>query len=161
MIRAIAAIDDRNGIAISSGLRTIPWDIPEDMARFKSLTQGAPVLMGVHTYETLPQPLPGRHNVVLSRQLDSVRPGFELARDLESFVSLNPDLDMWVIGGSELYKTALQHCQQLYITHVSGDFSCDRFFPDYTQEFALTEVTPRATSGEYTYRFAVYDRIKA
>jgi len=158
MIRAIAAIDDRNGIAVTSEQRTIPWNLPEDLAQFKSLTQGSVVLMGANTYQTLAQPLPGRRNVVVTRQLSEVRPGFELANDLEELVSQSQTVDMWVIGGSELFKTALKYCQEIYLTHISGDFNCDRFFPDYTQEFVLKSATPRQASGQYMYRFAIYNR---
>ena len=158
MIRAIAAIDDRNGIAVTSEQRTIPWNIPEDVEQFRAHTKNSVVLMGANTYQTLPQPLPDRRNIVVTRQLSEVRPGFELANDLEELIGQSQNMDMWVIGGAELFKTALKHCQELYLTHVSGDYHCDRFFPDYTQEFVLQSATPRQVSGQYTYRYAVYNR---
>lgn len=129
MIRAIAAIDDRRGIAKNG---QIPWNLPADRKFFKEKTMGGVVLMGRGTYETLSRPLPGRTNLVLTHQ-KKLRPGFLPVAEIP--YKKHPDL--WIIGGEDVYQQALPYCQELYLTHVPGDYSCDQFFPDYKGQFEL------------------------
>ena len=129
MIRVIAAIDERRGIAKNG---QIPWDLPADRKFFKEKTVGGVVLMGRGTYDTLPQPLPGRTNLVLTH-LKELRSGFITVTEIP--YKKYPDL--WIIGGEDVYKQALLYCQELYLTHVPGDYNCDQFFPVYQSEFKL------------------------
>lgn len=129
MIRAIVALDLHRGIAKDG---KIPWDLPEDRQYFKEKTAGAVVLMGRGTYHTLTAPLPGRTNLVLTHK-KRLRPGFIAVRDLVLVIESYPDL--WIIGGADVYAQALPYCQELYITHVAGDYACDRFFPAYKSMF--------------------------
>nr|AIA18539.1 Dihydrofolate reductase [uncultured bacterium] len=159
MIRAIAAIDDKRGLAAPNHPPyNVPWYIPEDLAEFKSKTLNSTVVMGRSTYDTLQKPLPNRRNVVASRVNQVLRPGFELITDLPGFLK-DAEGDIWVIGGGEIYKTALPYCDELHITHVKGDFGCDVFFPEYEPDFELVGSTPEQHSNGYDFNFAVYKQI--
>lgn len=157
MIRAIAAIDDRRGIAANGG---IPWNIPEDSTYFREQTETGIVLMGKDTYDEFAQPLPNRRNVVASRHLQTVREGFELVHDVPGFLQQTQD-DIWVIGGAGLYESTLEFCDELYLTHIAGDYNCDRFFPDYILMFSLKNQSAEQSSGEYRFIFASYERKKS
>lgn len=110
------------------------WNIPEDMAHFKTLTAGHTVLMGRKTWESLPprfRPLPGRRNIVITRQADYQAPGAELAYSLESGLALAAgDEVIFVIGGAEIYQQAMPLADRLEITEVDLDPEGDSWFPE-------------------------------
>lgn len=153
MIRAIVALDDTRGIAAQG---VIPWDIPRDRQYFRRMTIDSTILMGRETYEQFSVPLASRRNVVASKTLQSVRGGFELTHDAAAFVKQNNNL--WVIGGAQLYESLITMCDELYITHVAGDYSCDRFFPDFEGDFTQVESSPRIQQNGYHYTFAMYKK---
>ncbi len=152
MIRAIAAVDEKLGIAANGG---IPWTIPEDGQYFRQQTETGIVLMGKDTYEEFAEPLPNRRNIVASRHLRTAREGFEIVNDVNEFLQNTLD-DVWIIGGAGLYTSTLHYCDELYLTHIEGDFNCDRFFPVYADGFSLLSQSSEQVSGNYRFRFAVY-----
>jgi dihydrofolate reductase len=110
-------------IAAMAGNRTIgrdnalPWRLPEDLRHFKATTLGKPVIMGRKTWESLGRPLPGRRNVVVSRNPDYRPEGGELTGSLAEAIAATADADeVFVIGGAELYRQALPSAQRLYLT---------------------------------------------
>src|SRR6476660_8188508 len=113
---------------------TIPWHIPEDMAHFKQQTAGAPVIMGRKTWDSLPprfRPLPGRRNIVITRQADWHAEGAERAATVEQAVALCGDVPKaWVIGGAEIYKLALPHAHLAVVTEIDADFEGDTYAPE-------------------------------
>lgn len=151
MIRAIAAIDDKRGIAKDGD---IPWTIPEDTQYYRQKTEHSIIVMGRDTYEGFEKPLVNRQNLVVSRTLQSVRPGFELVADIDEYLRTAAE-DVWIIGGAGLYGSTLQFCDELYLTHVAGDFDCDRFFPEYP-DFRLAERTPDREQNGYKFYYAIY-----
>lgn len=103
----------------------IPWWVPEDLAHFKKVTTGHTVVMGRRTWDSLPaavRPLPGRRNVVLSRQTDFMADGAEVLGSLEEALT---DPEMWVIGGAEIYLLALPHAARCEVTEVDIDLPRD------------------------------------
>lgn len=152
MIRAIAAIDDARAIAKNG---SIPWNIPEDTAYYKQKTNGHTVVMGRATYELFANPLPNRRNIVISDSLDNVRVGFE-HMSLQQAIALPGDI--WIVGGAGLYASALQYCEELYITHVQGDFGGDRFFPEFEQEFSLREQSKIHRQNDHLFTYCIYVR---
>jgi dihydrofolate reductase len=109
--------------------RTVPWDIPQDMKRFKELTTGHPVLMGRGTYETLSSPLTNRRNVVLSsRPIDGVESFSTIAAALDS---LSNEGDVYVIGGGQVFAELLTSSSELRLTIVEKKIQGDTFFPPY------------------------------
>lgn len=107
----------------------IPWRVPEDLARFKEVTLGHTVVMGRRTWESLPKavrPLPGRRNVVLSRQADFTADGAEVVGSLEAALSsAATEPETWVIGGEQIYLLALPHATRCEVTEVEVDLRRD------------------------------------
>ena len=117
----------------------IPWHVPEDMAHFREVTDGHPVVMGRATWLSLPErfrPLPGRPNVVLSRDRSFVAPGARVAPSLEAALAVahdeaaDDDPDAWVIGGAAVYAAALPLADRLEVTEVDLDVAGDAFAPE-------------------------------
>lgn len=119
------------------------WNIPEDMAHFKALTAGHTVVMGRKTWESLPprfRPLPGRRNIVISRQADYTAPGAEVADSLENALKLAPTqgpaadsmvaATVFIIGGEQIYKQAMAVADRLEITEVDLEPEGDAWFPE-------------------------------
>jgi dihydrofolate reductase len=121
----------RNGV-IGKNNR-LPWHLPEDLAHFKRTTEGFPVIMGRKTWESLPasfRPLPGRTNIVLTRQADWSAPGAVVARDLEHAVELcDAARRAWVIGGEQIYEAAKSRAETAVVTEVGLTCEGDAFAP--------------------------------
>ncbi|MEB3983278.1 dihydrofolate reductase [Mycobacterium sp. 663a-19] len=143
----------------------IPWRVPEDLARFKQVTMGHAVVMGRRTWDSLParvRPLPGRRNVVLSRQTGFAVDGAEVFGSLEAaLAALQTEPETWVIGGAQIYSLALPHASRCEVTEVEIDLPRD-------DDDALAPVLDgawRAETGEWLlsrsglrYRFHSYSR---
>ena len=112
---------------------TLIWNIPEDMAHFKALTSGHAVIMGRKTWESLPprfRPLPGRRNIVISRQADFAAPGAEHAGSLEAALQLAAQAETaFIIGGEQIYRQAMDVADRLEITEVDLEPAGDAWFP--------------------------------
>lgn len=140
------------------------WSLPEDMAHFRRSTQGCPVIMGRKTWESLPErfrPLPGRRNVVLSRNADFLAAGAETVTSLEAALDKLADAPkVFVIGGEQLYRLALPWADQLLLTELHRDFEGDAYFPAWDAE-SFVEVDRRAGQcdpGQMGYDFVHYER---
>lgn len=139
------------------------WHIPEDMRRFKELTNGHPVIMGRKTWESLPEkfrPLPGRTNIVVTRQAGYKASGATVADGLSDAFLAAQDApgsnETFIIGGGELYAAALPYATCLYLTLVDDTADADTYFPPYEQEFRIISEKPGA--GELSYRFLTLER---
>ncbi len=118
----------RNGVIGFQG--KMPWHLPEDLAHFKRTTLGKPIVMGRKTWESIGRPLPGRRNLVITRNPGYVAPGAEIAPGLEAALALVAhEAEAFVIGGGELYAQAMPLAQRLYLTEIDADFEGDAFFP--------------------------------
>ena len=111
----------------------LPWRLPEDLKHFKQHTLGWPVIMGRRTWESLPpafRPLPGRRNLVVTRQADWRAEGAEPAHSLDAALQRVGDSERaFVIGGAQLYAEALPRADELLLTEIDADFEADAFFP--------------------------------
>ncbi|WP_029288874.1 dihydrofolate reductase [Cellulomonas sp. HZM] len=144
----------------------LPWHLPEDMARFRTLTAGHPVIMGRTTWESLPdrfRPLPGRRNVVLSRTAGFEAPGAEVVASLDAALALVADDDAWVIGGGQVYEQALAVADRVEVTVVEADVAGDTWAPgladDEWREAASDPVDGwHMSSDDVPYRFETYVR---
>jgi dihydrofolate reductase len=122
----------------------LPWHLPEDLSRFRSLTMGATVVMGRATWESLPdqvRPLPGRRNVVLSRQPGWQATGATVAGSLEDALGGAAE-PVWVIGGASVYQSALPHADLIELTEVDGAFAGDAYAPAIGPEWQVTSREP-------------------
>jgi len=133
-VSLIAAMADNRVIGRGGAL---PWRLPRDMRRFKSLTTGHTVVMGRKTFETLPGPLPNRQNVVLSRDAAFGPPGIEVARDLESALraaGAGAGAEVFVAGGGDVYRAALALADRIHLTVVHASLEGDTTFPAFAME---------------------------
>ena len=138
---------------------SLPWRIPEDMARFRELTSGSTVVMGRLTWESLParfRPLPGRRNVVVTRDRGYDAPGAVVAGSIEQALQ-GADTDVWVAGGAAVYAATLPIAHRLLITDVDGEWRGDTYAPAYDADWREVARDPGAgwhtsTSGP-RYRF--------
>jgi dihydrofolate reductase len=118
----------------------IPWHLPEDLRWFKELTMGGTLLMGRLTYDSIGKPLPGRATIVMSRKDGLVIPGVEVIRDLSGLQNARTQGEIFVVGGSEIYRMALPYCRDLYLTEVKREVSGDRKFPVFEELFRFSSV---------------------
>lgn len=125
-INLIVAMDMQRGIGINN---TLPWRLPEDLAHFKRLTTGHPILMGRKTFESIGRPLPGRRNIVITRNPDWRHDGVETAGSLPDAIAKLNESQAYIIGGAEIYAQALDLADQLDLTCINKTFPCDAFFP--------------------------------
>jgi dihydrofolate reductase len=155
----IVAVAD-NG-TIGAGNR-LPWRLPEDLRRFRTLTLGHAVIMGRKTWESLPHALPGRQNLVVSRQRHYVAQGAEVATSFEEALeraALPPPV--FCIGGGELYRIALSRATRLYVTEVHQAYDGDTTFPAIdrtTWREVQRDTRPPPTEGAPAFSFVTYDR---
>lgn len=159
MISVIAAVA-RGGVI--GGENRLLWHISEDLRRFKAITSGHPVVMGRKTWESLGRPLPGRRNVVVTRQ-SSYRPaGAETVGSLAEAVALfPPEEEVFVIGGAQIYGEALPAADRFYLTRVHRAYEGDTRFPEWdAAEWRLvgSESFPCGERYEYPFTFETYER---
>jgi dihydrofolate reductase len=154
MIRAIAAIDNNRGVATDKG---IPWKLPADVRHEHRLIKGGNLLMGFNTYKECDQPPEGDKCFVLTDNYEPMRPGFEPVNDLEGFLK-NPPQNLWLFGGAGLFAKTIKFADELYLTRVSGDFRCTKFFPPFADEFELAEKSEPMEENGTKFRFEVWKR---
>lgn len=117
----------------------LPWNLPLDQARFKDLTWGHGVLMGRKTWESLPsRPLPGRQNVVLTRNGAFAAPGARTARSLDEALAAFAERSVFVIGGAEVFSQTIREARRLVLTRVPGCYGGEARFPPIPEDFRLT-----------------------
>ena len=141
----------------------IPWRLPEDMARFRELTMGHPVVMGRRTWESLPdqfRPLPGRGNVVVTRNPDWSAQGADRAGSIEEALDLlESESQVFVIGGGEIYAAALPFADELVLTEIDADIEGDTTFPSWDRgEFEEIERHERVAEDGTPFAFVRYVR---
>jgi len=149
-VTLIAALAD-NGVIGRKG--ALPWHLPDDLKRFKSLTLGKPVLMGRRTFESIGRPLPERRNLVLSRRPLGPTAGVEFVTSLDAAYALARDApELCVIGGAALFAQALSAAARLQLTWVHGEIAGDVYFPlrDFTGWREL-ERTEHAQDARHAY----------
>lgn len=150
---------DRNGLIGREG--RLPWRLPAELAYFRRTTMGHPVIMGRKTFESLGKPLPGRRNVVLSRNPDFRPEGAEAAHDVSDVLDRLRGEPIFVIGGAQIYRAFLPHADQLYVTRIDHAFEGDEHFPDidwHAWRLVSEEQGPNDERNPYPFRFQVYER---
>lgn len=128
IISIITAMDENRLIGKENGL---PWHLPADLQFFKKMTLGKPIVMGRKTFESIGRPLPGRKNIVLTRNPDYIENGCEVVTSLDEAVSVAGDVEeLVIIGGANLYQQTLPVADRLYVTQIHGKFEGDAWFPE-------------------------------
>jgi dihydrofolate reductase len=141
ILSIISAIGKNNELGLNNKLL---WDLPRDMQHFRTTTSGHPVIMGRKTFESIGRPLPNRRNIVITRDVSYTHEGIEVVHSLPEAISLHEQscsnsgkfgAEIFVIGGAEIYKQAMEYADRLYITHVDSEFEADAFFPTISPNF--------------------------
>lgn len=163
LVALIAAVARNGTVGIDNRL---PWHLPQDMAHFRRTTQGCPVLMGRKTWDSLPpkfRPLPGRHNIVVTRQAHWSAAGVTVTHSLPEAIAAAGDVPrLFVIGGASLYITALPLADELVLTEIDADFAGDAHFPDWPRaQFAEVhrERVAATTPEGFDFSFVTYQRL--
>ena len=140
----------------------LPWRLPEDLKRFKALTLGHPIIMGRKTWASLGRPLPGRSNIVISRDAAFVADGATVAHSLQEAIAdaaLSGTDEIFIIGGAEIYRQALPLARRLQLTEIDRDFAGDVHFPAFDPQQWLEKLRERHHSETgFDYAFVTYER---
>lgn len=150
----------RNGVIGKSN--QMPWHLPEDLAHFKRVTLGQPVIMGRKTWDSLParfRPLPGRLNIVVTRQTDWQADGALRAASIEEAMQLCGDApDAWIMGGAEIYRQAEPLASTAVVTEIDQDFEGDAFAPILGTAWSELQREAQTSAGGMAYAFVTYQR---
>ena len=152
-ITIIAAVSRNGVIGINN---TLPWSLPKDLKRFKSLTTGNTVVMGRKTFESIGKPLPNRRNIVVTRDTEWKHEGVEVINDLYDIVKY--DGSIFIIGGSEIYKQSMGLAGELELTIIDKDFEGDTFFPEMEHLLWIETNRESFNNGEFDYHFINYKK---
>jgi dihydrofolate reductase len=148
----------RNGVIGKQG--ALPWHLPEDMAHFKRLTAGCPVIMGRKTWDSLPprfRPLPGRRNIVVTRQAAWHAEGAERAASLPAALALCANAERaWVIGGAEIYAQALPFSHVAQVTLIDADFEGDAHAPQLGPDWREVGRERHTSASGLAFQFIEY-----
>ena len=128
IVTIVVAIGENNAIGKNNELL---WYLPKDLRHFKTITKGHTVIMGRKTFESVGKPLPNRRNIIITRNTDLAIEGTEVVHTIEEALELcKQDEEVFIIGGAEIYKMAMQHTDKIYLTVVHEHFEADAFFPE-------------------------------
>lgn len=141
----------------------MPWHLPADLAYFKKTTLGKPIIMGRKTYESIGRALPGRKNIVISRNEAFKAKGIEVVMSVEQALEVVKDVEeVMVIGGGAIYAHCLPQANRLYITHIDASIDGDTQFPEYDDENLWRKVSSEKRAADdmnkYALDFCVYQR---
>ncbi len=161
MLSMIAGMSNNRVIGHQNQL---PWHLPEDMVWFKKNTMGKPIVMGRKTHESIGKPLPGRQNIILSRNPDFQLHDCEVVSSPQAAIALAEDAEeIMVIGGEMVYELFLPYAQRLYLTLVDAEVKGDAFFPDYYSVADWKEVYREDRAADerhaYAYSFQQLERL--
>lgn len=159
IISIIAAMDRNHLIGVNNQM---PWHLPADFSYFKAVTMGKPIVMGRKTFESIGKPLPGRTNIVLSRNPDLVIDGVVCVTSFEDAINAATNAEeLMIIGGSTIYEMLLPRTNRLYLTYVDAEFEGDAWFPvvDYKQWIEVENISRLADEkNAYSCRFVILEK---
>jgi dihydrofolate reductase len=161
MFISIIAAMDRNRIIGQDN--QMPWHLPADFKHFKNITMGKPIVMGRKTYDSIGRALPGRRNIIISRNLSLQIPDCEVVNSLvEALLLLKQEEEVFIIGGADLFTQALPFTDRLYFTLIEREFAGDTYFPNWQAEDwqEISRVSYEADAKNmYDYHFRILNRI--
>ncbi len=159
MIITLVAAVSSNGVIGREG--TLPWRLPDDLARFKRITVGKPIVMGRKTYESIGRPLPKRTNIVLSRSTSAIDGCIVVRSPEEALLAAGDAAELCVIGGETVYAAFLPRADRLELTEVLADVEGDARFPDLDRSawrLASAELHDADERHAHAFRFVTYER---
>ncbi|MFB6466105.1 dihydrofolate reductase [Cytobacillus sp. Hz8] len=161
MISLLWAMDEKRTIGKKNQL---PWHLPEDLKYFKRVTMGHPIIMGRKTFDSIGRPLPGRENMILTRNQDFQIQGCHILHSIEELLAYSRTIEdeIFVIGGAEIFKEVLPIADRLYVTQIYEIFDGDTYFPFFPLDewkILSREKGIKNEKNPYEYEFLVYERI--
>lgn len=159
-ISLIAAMDGNGVIGKDNDL---PWRLPKELEYVKQTTMGRPIIVGRKNFESIGRALPGRRNIILTRNQNFVFAGCEVAHSIQDVFKLcEKENEVFIFGGEQVYRMFLPYVEKMYLTKIHHSFDGDTFFPEINEgEWKEVSVTKGITDEKnpYTYYFHVYERI--
>ena len=142
----------------------MPWHLPADLQFFKRVTLGKPIIMGRKTFDSIGRPLPGRQNIVLTRDANLIIEGVECVQTIEEALACVKGVEeIMIIGGATIYNQFLKSANRLYITHIDLEVKGDTYFPDFETVASWNEVNRESHLADeknvYNYDFVTLDRV--
>ena len=156
-ITLIVAVDTAGGIGADNKM---PWHLPQDLAHFKALTMGHPIIMGRKTFDSIGRPLPNRRSIVITRNPDWKHAGVDAVTSLDAAVTLVGAAEAFIIGGAQIFNKALLRADKLIVTEIDKTFDCDTFFPqiDLQQWQEVAREQHQSVKTGLPYAFVTYQR---
>ena len=153
----VVAIDAQRGIGIGNKL---PWHLPEDLAHFKRVTLGQPIIMGRKTFDSIGRALPGRRNIVVTRNAGWRHEGVDAVGSLDAAIDLLDGAPASIIGGAQIFNASMEIATRMIVTEIAHRFDCDTFFPpiDAAVWAETARETHHAQANGYDYAFVTYER---
>ncbi len=156
MISLIVALDKNRVIGLNNAM---PWHLPGELQYFKEMTMGKPIIMGRKTFESIGRPLPGRRNIVITRNPQYDAEGIELALSLDEAIKIAGDVEeIMIIGGQQIFTESLPLADRLYITEIDHEFEGDTFFPEYEGWQKVSCQERIQTPYGYTFQYCIYEK---
>jgi dihydrofolate reductase len=160
MVISLIAAMSKNRVIGSKG--SIPWTLPADMKRLKEITMGKPIIMGRKTHESIGKPLPGRINIVVTKDTDYKSEGCIVVHSADEAVQSSKDYkEIIIFGGQKIYEMFMDKVDKMYLTIVDAKLEGDTFFPEYdAEEWKETHFEDHAKDSinQYDYRFITLER---
>jgi dihydrofolate reductase len=145
----------------------LPWHLPTDLKKFKEITEDSFVIMGRKCWESIPEkfrPLPNRDNIIITRDLDYAAAGATVINDLETIIRVFKNDgevgEVFIIGGSEIYKETFKHADKLYLTQIFNEIEGDTYLEGLDfNEWVLTETSEHFIENDIEFRFTTFDKL--
>ena len=156
----IVAMASNRAIGLNNQM---PWHLSADLKKFKQITMGAPILMGRKTYESIGKPLPGRSNIIISRNPSYTQQGCSVFNNIQSALASCQDYDeVFIIGGATFYQSMLAQADFIYLTQINKSFEADTFFPEINRnewkEVSREDINDDK-SVDFSYSFIKLERL--
>jgi dihydrofolate reductase len=158
-ITLVVAMDAQRGIGVDNKL---PWHLPEDLAHFKRVTLGHPIIMGRKTFDSIGRPLPKRRNIVVTRNAEWQHEGVDVALSLQDAVALVGDELASIIGGAQIFTESMALADRMIVTEIDHVFRCDTFFPAIDPAVWTETARERhhSEANGFDYSFVTYEKRK-
>ena len=153
----IVALDAKRGIGIRN---TLPWRLPEDLAHFKRVTSGHPIIMGRKTFDSIGRALPNRRNIVITRNPAWRHDGVEAVDSLAAAIALIGNVRGFIIGGAQVFAESMDVADQMIVTEIDHTFECDTFFPalDSSQWRASAREAHHSSANGFDFSIVTYTK---
>ncbi len=159
MLSIVVAIGKNRAIGRDNQLL---WHLPEDLKNFKKLTMGSVMIMGRKTFESIGRPLPGRKTIVISRNKDLIIDGAQITSSLADAIALARSLEsgkeIFIVGGGEIYRQALDLCDRIYLSEVDLSPEADTFFPEFNGYNLVSTETHKADGNFPAWSYQIWER---